>query len=75
MQDFQKIGMAYTGLLASNPFYRIWEDQMCQTIDLAVWTYLQTYFFPFYVISKQDEWSEWAKISLNGLKPINICKG
>jgi hypothetical protein len=74
MQDYQKIGTEYLGLIQSNPFYQLWEHQICNTIDLAVWFMLQSYFFFPYVVSKQDDWGKWISISsLNGLKG-NICR-
>ena len=68
MQPYQKIGMVYLELLQNNPLYNLFEYQAVNLIDYSVWIYLQLYFFPFYAISKQDEWSEWTKISLNGMK-------
>lgn len=41
--------------------------------DLQIWFLLQFYYWPHYVIGKQDEWKEWASFSLNGVKAYNIC--
>ncbi len=43
-------------------------------LDLQVWFFLQLYYWPHYVIGKQDDWKEWASMSLNGFKSYNICK-
>jgi hypothetical protein len=42
-------------------------------MDLYVWFFIQAWFMPHYIISKQDDWKEWVGFSLNGRKAGNIC--
>lgn len=62
MQNYPKIGMEYL------------EQPLNNIFDLNVWFMLQLFYWPHYVIGKQDEWQKWSKISLNGIKGFNICK-
>jgi hypothetical protein len=50
------------------------EQPLNNIFDLNVWFMLQLFYWPHYVIGKQDEWQKWSKISLNGIKGFNICK-
>jgi hypothetical protein len=43
-------------------------------LDFPVWMFLQWYYMPHYVIGKQDEWKQWANVSLNGWRVSNLCK-
>jgi len=45
-----------------------------QTMDLYAWFWLQAWFMPYYVISKQEEWKDWVGTSLNGWKAYSICR-
>lgn len=42
--------------------------------DFQVWLMLQMYYWPHYLISKQDEWRDWVGFSLNGWRTSNLCK-
>lgn len=57
-----------------NPIYNMWDNAMGNWIDLYVWFYLQNYYLPNYIIGKQDEWADWSKTSLNGVKSWSICR-
>jgi hypothetical protein len=64
MQDFQRIGTEYIGLLVSDP------------LSIPVWWMLQMKFlFPAMMIARNDEMENFLKcFSLNGIKSFNICK-
>lgn len=42
--------------------------------DLQILTALELWFYPYYVLGKQDAWSQWIGSSLNGWKDFNICR-
>ncbi len=64
MQNFQKIGTEYIGLLLSDP------------LSIPVWWMLQLKFMlPAMVIARNDSMEHFIKhFSLNGIKSFNICK-
>lgn len=50
------------------------EQHQNNLFDLFVWSMLQWYYWPHYIIGKQDEWKDWVGSSLNGWRHYTICK-
>lgn len=63
---YQKTGTAY---IVQQP-----NKLLEEILDLPVWFFLQAWYWPYYVIGKQDQWREWMPVSLNGIKSFNICR-
>jgi hypothetical protein len=44
-------------------------------MDFYAWMFVQTWFMPYYLIGKQDEWKEYFHgVTLNGIKSSNLCR-
>jgi hypothetical protein len=48
--------------------------QVNNIMDLYAWMFVQTWFMPYYMLGKQDEWKKWMITSPNGIWAGNICK-
>ena len=69
MQDFQKIGMAYSALLANNPIFKAYETVGCWWYDQWVTGLLKVYYWPAFVAGISDNVQD-----LFNPKTYSICK-
>ena len=69
MQDFQKIGTAYSELLQSNPFYNVADEMMGLIFDYWMQIAIKMYYWPAFVAGTADD-----VVSLFDPKTYSICK-
>ena len=68
MNDYQKIGMAFSEQLASN----LYIDAM---FDSWMWIMIKLMYAPFSVLGRGDDVEKFVQqFSLNGIKSGNICR-
>lgn len=68
MNDYQKIGMAYSEQLASSLYINEWFDSW-------MWIMIKMMYSPYSVLGRGDDVEQFVKqFSLNGFKSGNICK-
>jgi hypothetical protein len=68
MLNYQKIGMEFLGLPASNYMLE-------KMIDNWVWFMMQMYYAPYRLPDQLGDVEKWtAQVSLNGARWSNICK-
>jgi hypothetical protein len=68
MPVYLQIGMVYS-------VQHLNEDICFWWVDLYVYSMLQLYFTPFYMMGKGSETEQWiSQFSTNGIKPFNLCR-